>query len=210
MPVRAPQAEVTVDFLGDPVRLPVTPYLSAILAGVPLILCFAPRVGRKTYEIEMFEIYDGAPVPRGEREAKCRELAEGYASYLEKMCRRYPRTLVVIDHFARIGIDGTIRESDLRSLCGLARHANVRVKVSAFYALGKKRAPYLDLAPMVRRLLDAFGSERLMWASDCPFQVQGPHAYEASVNLVRERLDFLTDDDRDWLLRRTAERVFFQ
>jgi predicted LPLAT superfamily acyltransferase len=90
MPVRNPRAEVTVPFFASPLRVPLSPYLSAILAGVPLILCFAPRVGRKTYEIEMFEIYDGAPVPRGERDAKCRELAENYAARLEDMCRRYP------------------------------------------------------------------------------------------------------------------------
>jgi predicted LPLAT superfamily acyltransferase len=90
MPVRSPQAEVAVEFFGDQVHVPVSPYLSAILAGVPLILCFAPRVGRKTYEIEMFEIYDGAPVPRGQRDKKCHELAQAYADYLEKMCRRYP------------------------------------------------------------------------------------------------------------------------
>jgi predicted LPLAT superfamily acyltransferase len=90
MPVRNARAEVAVPFFGKPVRLPLSPYLSAILAGVPLILCFAPRVGRKTYEIEMFEIYDGAPVPRGERDAKCRALAGLYAARLEEMCRRYP------------------------------------------------------------------------------------------------------------------------
>lgn len=90
MPIRNPRAEVTVPFFGSPVRIPLSPYLSAILANVPLILCFAPRVGRMTYEIEMFEIYDGAPVPRKDRDAKCRELAERYAAQLEAMCRRYP------------------------------------------------------------------------------------------------------------------------
>ena len=90
MPIRNPRAEVTVPFFESPLRIPLSPYLSAILAGVPLILCFAPRIGRRAYEIEMFEIYDGTPVPRGERDAKCRELAERYAATLEEMCRRYP------------------------------------------------------------------------------------------------------------------------
>ena len=90
MPVKNARAELAVPFFGKPMQVPMSPYLSAILAGVPLILCFAPRVGRKTYEIEMFEIYDGTPVPRGERDAKCRELAECYAARLEEMCRRYP------------------------------------------------------------------------------------------------------------------------
>ena len=38
-------------------------------------------------------------------------------------------------------------------------HSRQSVKVSAYYALGKKAAPYLDLLPMIRRLLDSYGPE---------------------------------------------------
>jgi predicted TIM-barrel fold metal-dependent hydrolase len=62
---------------------------------------------------------------------------------------------------------------------------------------------------MVRRVLDAFGPERLMWASDSPFQVVGGHTYRDSIDLIRRRLDFLTAGDRDWILRKTARRLFF-
>lgn len=126
-----------------------------------------------------------------------------------RMCAKFPKTPVVIDHYGRTGVDGTIRKRDVDSLCALAKHKNVSIKVSAYYALGKKKAPYLDLAPMTRRLLDAFGPERLMWASDGPFQVVKGHEYGPSIDLVRKGFDFLSDDDREWLLRKTAERVFF-
>jgi predicted TIM-barrel fold metal-dependent hydrolase len=130
-------------------------------------------------------------------------------SAIDRQCGKFPDTTLVIDHFARIGADGQMREADLKRLCGLARHKHARVKVSAFYALGNKRSPYLDLSPMIRRLLEAFGPQRLMWASDCPFQVQDGHTYRDSVELIEKRLDFLTADDRQWLLRKTAQRVFF-
>jgi predicted TIM-barrel fold metal-dependent hydrolase len=128
---------------------------------------------------------------------------------VDRMCREHSETPVVIDHFARIGVDGTIRKSDLDNLCSLAKHKNVTVKVSAFYALGKKEDPYLDLIPMIRQVFDAYGPERLMWASDGPFQVVPPHTYQPSIDLVRLRCDFLSESDREWLLRKTAERVFF-
>jgi predicted TIM-barrel fold metal-dependent hydrolase len=128
---------------------------------------------------------------------------------LDKMCQVYPETTLVIDHFARIGMDGTIRNSDVDNLCRLARHKLANVKVSAFYALGRKKPPYTDLGPMIRRLLDAFGPERLMWASDCPFQVDPGHNYRDSIDLVRERLDFLSAGDKRWILEKTARRVFF-
>jgi L-fuconolactonase len=115
----------------------------------------------------------------------------------------------VIDHFARIGADGQFRQEHLDQLCRLAERAQVSVKLSAFYALGKKEPPYLDLAPMIQRLLKTFGADRLMWGSDSPFQVLGKHTYRDSVELLRSRLEFLTPDDRRRLLRTTAEATFF-
>jgi predicted TIM-barrel fold metal-dependent hydrolase len=85
----------------------------------------------------------------------------------------------------------------------------VLVKVGAFYALGRKQPPYTDLGPLIRRVVQAFGAKRCMWESDSPFQVVAGK-YQDGIDLVRKRLDFLTDDDRDWLLRRTAEEFFFK
>ncbi len=116
---------------------------------------------------------------------------------------------MIIDHLARIGIDGTIRDEDVAALCALAKHKKVMLKVGAFYALGKKQPPYTDLAPLIKKAVQAFGPQRCMWESDCPFQVQGEHTYQASLDLVHKKLDFLSADDKDWLLRKTAETFFF-
>ncbi|MCA9081383.1 MAG: amidohydrolase family protein [Planctomycetaceae bacterium] len=128
---------------------------------------------------------------------------------VDAMCAQHPATKVVIDHFARIGADGEIRSKDVDQLCRLARHPAMYVKISAYYALGKKQPPYHDLVPMIRRLLDAFGPERLMWASDAPYQLDGEHTYAASLALIRDHLSDLSDGDRNWLLRKTAAGVYF-
>lgn len=128
---------------------------------------------------------------------------------LAAMCAKHPRTRVVLDHFARIGVSGQFLEADINSLCALAKFPHVHVKASAFYAFGQKRAPYLDFGPMIRRLRDAFGPQRLMWATDCPYQIQRGHTYADAIALIRDRLDFLSARDRDWMLRGTAEKVFF-
>jgi predicted TIM-barrel fold metal-dependent hydrolase len=133
----------------------------------------------------------------------------GSLPIVHKMCARYPRTRVVIDHFARIGMKGPVQQADLDNLCRLAEFPHTHVKTSAFYALGRKQAPYTDMAPLIRTLRDTFGARRLMWASDCPFQLQGGHTYADSIALIRDRLDFLTAADREWMLRKTAEKVFF-
>ena len=130
-------------------------------------------------------------------------------SAVDRMCQKHPDTPVVIDHFARIGVDGQIRQADVKQLCALARHQQVYVKVSAYYALGKKQPPYLDLVPMIQQVYEAYGPQRLMWASDSPYQLVDQHTYRASIHLIREGIDFLSSEDRDWLLRKTAEKVYF-
>ena len=141
--------------------------------------------------------------------ALCPLIGPNALSGIAAMCAKFPRTRVVIDHFARIGVSGEFLEADINALCALAKFPHVHVKASAFYAFGQKRAPYLDFGPMIRRLRDTFGPQRLMWATDCPFQLRPGHTYADSIALIRDRLDFLSATDRDWILRRTAEKVFF-
>ena len=128
---------------------------------------------------------------------------------LDRMCTEFPDTPIVIDHLCRIGADGVIRPPDVDTLCAMAKHQNVLVKVGGFYALGNKQSPYDDLGSLILHVVRAFGPERCLWESDSPFQVLGPHTYQASIDLVRERLDFLSAGDKEWILHKTAEQFFF-
>lgn len=50
-----------------------------------------------------------------------------------------------------------------------------------------KKAPYVDLGPMIRQLRDAYGTQRLLWGTDCPYQVSSgdqQHSYTDSVALA--------------------------
>lgn len=143
------------------------------------------------------------------RQAMCLLINPSDLPAADAKCGKHPDTPVVIDHFARIGADGEIRDDDVKALCHLARHKHTFVKVSAFYALGRKKPAHDELVPMIRRLLEAFGPKRLMWASDSPYQIQGVNTYRSSIGLVRDRLDFLSKADREWLLAKTAEAVYF-
>lgn len=143
------------------------------------------------------------------RQAMCCLINPEHIVQVAKMCERHRETPVVIDHFARIGMDGQVRREDVEQLCSLARFDKVFVKISAYYALGQKKPPYHDLVPMIKRLHGTFGPEKLMWASDSPYQLQGEHTYAASISLVRDHLNFLGEKDREWLLFKTAEQVYF-
>ena len=128
---------------------------------------------------------------------------------LARRCEQFPDAPVIIDHLCLIGERAPLSDEQIDALCRMAQYPRVMVKVSAFYALGEKKAPYRDLADMIRRVYEAFGAERLMWASDCPYQLQGGHEYAASVELIERRLDFISKEDRGRILRDTAAGIFF-
>ena len=90
------------------------------------------------------------------RQAMCLLINAADLPSTDQMCERHPETPVVIDHFARIGVDGQMRDSDISSLCRLARHKHTSVKISAFYALGQKKPSHDELIPMIKRLFEAF------------------------------------------------------
>ncbi|MCX5661177.1 MAG: amidohydrolase family protein [Planctomycetota bacterium] len=127
---------------------------------------------------------------------------------LDRLCGEFPAATVVIDHLARIGIGNAFREEDVARLVALARRPRVFVKVSAFYGLGTGKPPHAELAPLIRRLYDAFGPNRLMWGSDCPYQTQHED-YADAIALITQGLPFLSTDDREQILHRTADEVFF-
>jgi predicted TIM-barrel fold metal-dependent hydrolase len=143
-----------------------------------------------------------------ERLAICLLINPDALPAVQRKCKRFPETTVVIDHLARIGMAGPIESSDVDVLCSLSRLPNVKVKVSAFYALGEKKPPHDDLVPLIREVYQAFGKQRLMWGSDCPFQVER-ETYFDSISLVQNRLSFLTPEAKQWILSRTAEATFF-
>jgi predicted TIM-barrel fold metal-dependent hydrolase len=126
---------------------------------------------------------------------------------LGRLCAQYPDTPVVIDHLCRIGASGVI-EAAVQALCAMAAHRNVKVKISAFYALGQKQPPHDDLLPLIERVYEAFGPRALMWGSDCPYQVQS-ETYTDGLALLRDRFGFHSEADREWVLWRVAEEMFF-
>jgi len=133
---------------------------------------------------------------------------------LDRMCQRFPDTPVIVDHVCGIRIkDGIFPDAEIRALGELARHKQAMVKLGPVQALGDGKSPYLDLLPLIRRLVDAFGPERCMWESDSggPVPMQNPEQdYASAIALIRDHADFLSATDKDAILCKTAERFFFQ
>jgi L-fuconolactonase len=121
--------------------------------------------------------------------------------HLIELC---PDLTVVIDHMADCPID---RPQELDKLIALARYPRVFVKISHTWSISRQPYPWLDSQEYVKRLYDAYGPQRLMWASDWPVDL-GSTVYEKTLSVVRDDMKFLNAEDKSWILAKTAQRVW--
>ena len=123
------------------------------------------------------------------------------AALLEKT----PDLTTVIDHMADCPVD---QPAELEKLIALNRYPNVFVKISHTWSLSKEPYPWKDTHAHVKRLYDAFGPQRLMWATDWPIVENSKATYAQALTVVRDEMKFLNADDKAWMLSKTIERVW--
>lgn len=122
----------------------------------------------------------------------------------ERLIEKFPDLTVVIDHMADCPVD---QPAELDKLLRLARYPKVFVKISHTWLLSRQPYPWLDAQEHVKRLYQAFGPQRLMWATDWPMSLA--HAtYAQTLSVVRDDMKFLNDEDKSWMLSKTVERVW--
>ena len=126
---------------------------------------------------------------------------------LEPIVDRFPDVKVVLDHLGGPPVGEEPTHPLLGNVLRMARYPNVYVKVSNMNRISKVPYPHRDTHDMVRRIYDAFGPERLMWGTDFP-HVLTAGGYVHALELVRDELDFLTNEDKDWLFNRTVRKVW--
>jgi predicted TIM-barrel fold metal-dependent hydrolase len=100
------------------------------------------------------------------------------------------------------------RLAELERVCGMARYPNIALKwCHAPGLLSEEHYPYRDVMPLLRQALDAFGVERVMWASDYTV------ARDQNANSWAQCLYYLLDSDqlsrteKEWLLGGSARHI---
>jgi predicted TIM-barrel fold metal-dependent hydrolase len=76
---------------------------------------------------------------------------------------------VLIDHCGRPATAEGLDQPGFRALLGLAKSGRVVVKLSGYVKFSRAPHPYPDTWPFVQALLDGFGPDGCVWASDWPF-----------------------------------------
>lgn len=112
-----------------------------------------------------------------------------------------------VDEHGRPRISTPLPPPTLEQVVDLARFPRVNVMLSGQYAFSQQPYPYDDLQGVVTAVYQAYGADRLMWASDYPWIAAEP-GYQAVLDLVDHFLPDLSEAERAAVLGGTATRLF--
>ena len=140
----------------------------------------------------------------------------GYVELLAAYVAKYPKLTFVVDHCG-MGFPGIPPGRDAEAaaraqsvayfdeVLKLAEHPNLALKWShAQTRFGVTDYPYEPLRPLLRRAIEAFGADRLMWASDKT--VMFGHRWSDLLHYLRDDPE-LSPAEKEWILGRSARRV---
>jgi len=123
-------------------------------------------------------------------------LAPEQISQVADMAERYPGVDIVIDHMAMIDITRPDSEG-IDPLCSLAKYPNVYAR-NSLHNPSKEQMPYRDVWPYLKRLYDAFGPQRLLFANFFEYLI------------MKDLIPFFTEEDKVWILGKAAEKIYFK
>jgi L-fuconolactonase len=122
---------------------------------------------------------------------------------IASLAQRFPATTIALDHFGWAGCE----PADLGVAAALVR---MRERDNVFYKLTTinfhmfEKAG-IDSARFVRRAVDLFGADHLMWGSDVGNTLE---SYESMARRARAAAARLTPAERSQFLRETGMRLF--
>lgn len=125
-----------------------------------------------------------------------------YAPGFEPLIREFPETTVIIDHLGR-PMQGTVEEHDV--VVGWSRLPNTVMKVSSLP--DQDKYPHRDVAPIIRRLTDAYGADRMIYGGGFTAGATG-ESYRAYRQRAEDLLAHLSEAERAKVLGQNAAKLF--
>ena len=130
-------------------------------------------------------------------------LTTGQTHLFGPIAERHPQLSLIIDH---MGVSSdTLRHGKMQETidqsAALAKYPNVSVKLSSAPLLSSEPYPFRDVTPHIKRLFDAYGPRRCHWGTDVTNSFNKA-TYRQRLAHFTEELNFLSEDDKDWVMGR--------
>ena len=135
-----------------------------------------------------------------------------YAEQLDYAAKRYPEIKWLIDHMMYPQPEMAQEDwAPYNPVLALAQHPNVSIKISDGHSRSKEDFPHNDMLPVVKRAVDAFGTNRILWGTGYPGYHRTKHNWptlEGELRIVREAFDWLTEEQQSKMLGENAARIW--
>jgi predicted TIM-barrel fold metal-dependent hydrolase len=130
-------------------------------------------------------------------------LTTGQTPLFAAIAERHPHLALIIDHMGISSEASRTRKvpEAVEQSAALARYPNVSVKLSSVPLFSSEPYPFRDMNPYIRRLFEAYGPRRCHWGTDVT-NSYAKASYRQRVTQFTEELDFLSEDDKDWIMGR--------
>ncbi len=126
---------------------------------------------------------------------------------LARFVERHPELPIVVDHAAKPPIESGALDRWARELEAVAARADVHCKLSGLVTEAGADWDVARLRPVVDRLFELFGAERLLWGSDWPV-VELAGGFAAWRDATHELLRGRSDAERRAILGENARRFY--
>lgn len=124
------------------------------------------------------------------------------------LARSCDNTQLILNHCGVPDIAGGGLEPWRKDITELAKCANVTCKMSGILAYCPPgTASKETISPYIDHVIDAFGSDRLIWGSDWPV-VNMANGIEDWLSITHAILSQMSDDEADKIANRTASRIY--
>ena len=124
---------------------------------------------------------------------------------IEPIIARHPDVPIALDHNGGAPRIEEPPYPGMAPVLNLAKYPNVYVKLSPHKE--QDPFPYRDTFDAFKRIFDAFGPRRLMWGTNFP-GVERETGYMPALEIFTEHIDWLSEEDREWVLGKTAMSIY--
>lgn len=127
------------------------------------------------------------------------------AASIVALAKRFPRTMIVLDHLGRPDVSDGGAYDAAKPLWDLAAHSNIFVKLTTHSLLHQLNVGKCETGPFLARLVKEFGANRVAWGSNFPAT---PGKLKEHVAMAQAAIAGLSEADREQIMGKTALKLY--
>jgi L-fuconolactonase len=189
---------------------PIDPDLETLMAGVrqkPGALCLRIVPIPEAGELALYEQggFDAMFASAERHQVPIFAWFPGRSHLLIPTLEKFPNLQLILDHCGVSRSEPNVA-NQLDAVLALSKYPNLSLKwCHAPSQMSREGYPFRDVIPHLRRAIDAFGPERVIWASDFT-QSRSHHSWAQALYYVLDS-DRLSDDEKAWILGRSVRTI---